>query len=577
MSGRYVAVGSSMAAGPGIKPRVPGSPARAGRSTLNYPHLVAERLGYELVDVTYSGATTANLLADGQHGAAPQFDALDGSEALVTVTIGGNDAAYMPVLLAAGLPRFVQSLPAVGHVFRDILDPEARDRRADPDGRVADGRRAGGAATCAAGQSALRGLPHVATTVRHTGATAVRHTRRVGEAHRGHIGADHRRGCGGHGLRVGAPERRQSGPPRVVGRPVGVGLLPAVALAQGAAAPECGRDAGGRRVGRRKAERDIVGRVGHIIELSGLTKTFGRNRAVDDLTCSIEPGVVTGFLGPNGAGKTTTMRMVLGLDRPTSGTATIGGRSYRQLSDPLRTVGALLDAKQVHPNRSARDHLRWLAATNRIADRRVDEVLDRVGLESAADKNAGALSLGMSQRLGIAAALLGDPPVLMFDEPVNGLDPEGIRWVRTLMRTLAAEGRTVFVSSHLLAEMANTADRLVVIGRGKLIASTTVAEFVNRSSADAVRVRSPQLDTLADLLSDVGIEVAADPDGSALEVRGAAIEVVGELAARNAIVLHELSVLQASLEDAYLRLTDADVAVPGGGAPVSACAKSRRQ
>lgn len=299
--------------------------------------------------------------------------------------------------------------------------------------------------------------------------------------------------------------------------------------------------------------------MGHVIEMSGLTKVFGRTRAVDDLSCTIEPGVVTGFLGPNGAGKTTAMRMVLGLDRPTSGTATIDGRAYRELSNPLRTVGALLDAKQVHPNRSARDHLRWLAASNRIPVTRVDEVLDTVGLASVADKNAGTLSLGMSQRLGIAGALLGDPPVLLFDEPVNGLDPEGIRWVRTLMRSLAAQGRTVFVSSHLLGEMADTADRLVVIGRGKLIASTTVEEFVSRSGSEAVRVRSPALDTLRELLSDAGIEVAADPDGSALAVRGAAIEVIGELAARNAIVLHELSVRQASLEDAYLRMTDADV------------------
>jgi ABC-2 type transport system ATP-binding protein len=300
-----------------------------------------------------------------------------------------------------------------------------------------------------------------------------------------------------------------------------------------------------------------------MIELAGLTKVFGqglgKNRAVDDLTCSIEPGVVTGFLGPNGAGKTTTMRMILGLDHPTSGTATIDGRAYRELADPLRTVGALLDAKQAHPNRSARDHLRWIAATNRIAVDRVDEVLDMVGLTTAADKKAGTLSLGMSQRLGIAAALLGDPPVLLFDEPVNGLDPEGIRWVRTLMRTLAAEGRTVFVSSHLLAEMANTADRLVVIGRGKLIASTTVAEFVAGSGAEAVRVRSPQLDTLEGLLSDAGIEVTAEPDGSAVLVRGAAIEVIGELAARNGITLHELTAQRASLEEAYLKLTDGAV------------------
>jgi ABC-2 type transport system ATP-binding protein len=300
-----------------------------------------------------------------------------------------------------------------------------------------------------------------------------------------------------------------------------------------------------------------------VIELSGLTKDFGRgfgrHRAVDQLTCSIEPGVVTGFLGPNGAGKTTTMRMILGLDHPTSGTARIDGRAYRELADPLRVVGALLDAKQAHPNRSARNHLRWIAATNRIAVTRVDEVLDMVGLGAAADNKVGTLSLGMSQRLGIAAALLGDPPVLLFDEPVNGLDPEGIRWIRTLMRSLATQGRTVFVSSHLLAEMANTADRLVVIGRGKLIASTTVGEFVAGSGAESVLVRSPQLDTLGELLADVGIEVNAEPDGSALSVRGAAIEVIGELAARNAITLHELSAQRASLEDAYLKLTDGDV------------------
>ena len=293
-----------------------------------------------------------------------------------------------------------------------------------------------------------------------------------------------------------------------------------------------------------------------MIELTGLTKAFDRIRAVDDLTCSIEPGMVTGFLGPNGAGKTTTMRLILGLDHATSGTATIDGRRYRELRDPLRTVGALLDAGQVHPNRSARDHLRWIAATHRIPVKRVDEVLDMVGLTSVVGRNAGTLSLGMSQRLGIAAALLGDPPVLLFDEPVNGLDPEGIRWVRTLMRTLAGQGRTVFVSSHLLAEMANTADALVVIGRGKLIASTTVAEFVSRSGADTIRVRSPELDTLRRVLADAGIQVLPEPDGSALMVSGAAIEVVGDLAARNAIPLHELSAQRASLEEAYMKLTD---------------------
>lgn len=300
-----------------------------------------------------------------------------------------------------------------------------------------------------------------------------------------------------------------------------------------------------------------------MIELVGLTKVFGRTRAVDDLTCTVEPGVVTGFLGPNGAGKTTTMRMILGLDHPTSGSATIGGRPYRRIRDPLRTVGALLDARQAHPNRSARSHLRWIAASNRIPARRVDEVLEIVGLSAVAGKRAGALSLGMGQRLGIAAALLGDPPVLLFDEPVNGLDPEGIRWVRTLMRGLAAEGRTVFVSSHLLAEMANTADRLVVIGRGRLIASTTVEEFVGRSGAGAVRVRSPQLDLLHRVLTEAGFVPQRDEAG--LTVRGAAPEAIGELAARNAITLHELSAQQASLEEAYMRFTDEAVEYRAAG------------
>jgi ABC-2 type transport system ATP-binding protein len=293
--------------------------------------------------------------------------------------------------------------------------------------------------------------------------------------------------------------------------------------------------------------------MGAMIELAGLTKVFGDTRAVDDLTCTIEPGMVTGFLGPNGAGKTTTMRMILGLDHPTTGTATIDGKPYRKLTDPLRHVGALLEARQTHPNRSVRAHLRWIAATHRLSANRVDEVLDMVGLATVAAKKAGTLSLGMSQRLGIAAALLGDPPVLLFDEPVNGLDPEGIRWVRTLMRTLAGEGRTVFVSSHLLAEMSNTADRLVVIGRGKLIASTTVSEFVGR--ADTVRVRSPQLDRLREVLSDAEIGVDDDAEASALLVRGVASEVVGELAARNGITLHELTSQQVSLEDAYMKLT----------------------
>ncbi|MGE0215488.1 ABC transporter ATP-binding protein [Mycolicibacterium sp.] len=291
-----------------------------------------------------------------------------------------------------------------------------------------------------------------------------------------------------------------------------------------------------------------------MIELAALTKHYGATRAVDGLTATIEPGVVTGFLGPNGAGKTTTMRMILGLDRPTSGTATVDGSPYRQLREPLRTVGALLDARQVHPNRSVRNHLRWIAATNRIPARRVDEVLAMVGLTSVAGARAGTLSLGMSQRLGIAAALIGDPPVLLFDEPVNGLDPEGIHWVRTLMRSLAAEGRTVFVSSHLLSEMANTADHLVVIGRGRLIAATTVAEFVARSGSATVRVRSPQLDTLRGVLTAAGLAVHAD--GAALTVPDATCEAVGELAARHGITLHELTAQQVSLEQAYLSSTD---------------------
>ena len=295
-----------------------------------------------------------------------------------------------------------------------------------------------------------------------------------------------------------------------------------------------------------------------MIELSGLTKVFraahGQSRAVDGLTCTIEPGLVTGFLGPNGAGKTTTMRMILGLDHPTSGTATIGGKPYRRLSDPLRTVGALLDARQVHPNRTVRNHLRWVAATNGIAKTRPDEVLAMVGLTEVAGARAGTLSLGMSQRLGIAAALIGDPGVLLFDEPVNGLDPEGIHWVRTLMRTLAADGRTVLVSSHLLSEMANTADRLVVIGKGRLIASTTVAEFIGRSGGATVRVRSPQLQELHAALTAAGL--TAQPDGAVLNVSDTTTEAVGDLAAQHSIALHELTSQQVSLEQAYLALTD---------------------
>ncbi len=301
-----------------------------------------------------------------------------------------------------------------------------------------------------------------------------------------------------------------------------------------------------------------------MIELAGLTKVFGRTRAVDDLTCSIEPGVVTGFLGPNGAGKSTTMRMIVGLDRPTAGTATVSGTRYHDLKHPLRTVGALLDARQVHPNRSARAHLRWIAASNRLPVKRVDEVLDTVGLAEVAGKRAGTFSLGMAQRLGIATALLGDPPVLLFDEPVNGLDPEGIRWIRTLMRTLASEGRTVFVSSHLLAEMAHTADRLVVIGRGRLMAATTMTDFLTRSGVQSVRVRTPQIERLHELLA--AEQLSAHRDGTALLVRGASMEQIGELAAGHGITLHELSAQQSSLEEAYMNLTDDAVDYRASGA-----------
>jgi ABC-2 type transport system ATP-binding protein len=291
-----------------------------------------------------------------------------------------------------------------------------------------------------------------------------------------------------------------------------------------------------------------------MIELTGLSKSFGRTRAVDNLTCSIESGVVTGFLGPNGAGKSTTMRMIVGLDRPSAGTATINGQKYHDLTHPLRTVGALLEARQVHPNRTARSHLRWIAASNRLPVRRVAEVLEMVGLTDVAGKRAGTFSLGMAQRLGIAAALLGDPQVLLFDEPANGLDPEGIRWIRTLMRSLAGQGRTVFVSSHLLAEMANTADRLVVIGRGRLIAATTMTDFLTRSGVDSVRVRTPHVVRMHELLT--AARVSVHRDGDLLLVRGASTERVGDLAAQHGITLYELVAQQASLEEAYMNLTE---------------------
>ncbi|MEO3826309.1 ABC transporter ATP-binding protein [Actinomadura sp. B10D3] len=294
-----------------------------------------------------------------------------------------------------------------------------------------------------------------------------------------------------------------------------------------------------------------------MITLTGLTKRYGGTTAVDDLSLTIEPGLVTGFLGPNGAGKSTTMRMILGLDRPTAGTALVSGRRYGEFRHPLCQVGALLDAKALHPGRGGRRSLLAMARSNGIARRRVDEVLDTVGLTDAAGKRAGAYSLGMSQRLGIAGALLGDPPVLMFDEPVNGLDPDGVRWVRELMRSLAAEGRTVFVSSHLMSEMEQTADRLVVIGKGRLIADAPIAEIIARSSRRRVKVRGPHqqgLRQLAAHLADRGVTAEVVSPGELL-LSGTAVEPVGELAHRLGVALHELSSQEATLEQAYMELT----------------------
>ncbi|MFF4753507.1 ABC transporter ATP-binding protein [Streptomyces sp. NPDC002514] len=291
-----------------------------------------------------------------------------------------------------------------------------------------------------------------------------------------------------------------------------------------------------------------------MIELAGLTKRYGDKVAVDDLTFAVRPGVVTGFLGPNGAGKSTTMRMILGLDRPTAGDVRIDGKHYDQLTDPLTYIGALLDAKAMHGGRSAYNHLLCLAQSNGIPVSRVNEVLDTVGLTAVARKKAKGFSLGMGQRLGIAGALLGDPRILMFDEPVNGLDPEGIHWIRNLMRSLAAQGRTVFVSSHLMSEMALTADHLVVIGQGRLLADTSMAGFIRENSRSYVRIRTPQRERLLDVLHQDGITVV-QTGGGALEAEGGKAERIGELAARHGVVLHELSPQQASLEEAFMQLT----------------------
>ncbi|MGY5629665.1 ABC transporter ATP-binding protein [Streptomyces sp. UC1A3] len=290
-----------------------------------------------------------------------------------------------------------------------------------------------------------------------------------------------------------------------------------------------------------------------MIELEGLTKRYGEKVAVNNLSFTVRPGIITGFLGPNGAGKSTTMRMVLGLDRPTAGDVRIDGKHYDQLKDPLTYIGALLEAKAWHGGRSAYNHLLCLAQSNGIPTRRVREVLDTVGLTAVAKKKTKGFSLGMGQRLGIAAALLGDPRILMFDEPVNGLDPEGIHWIRNLMKTLASQGRTVFVSSHLMSEMALTADHLVVIGQGRLLADTSMADFIAENSRSYVRIRTPQRERLLDVLHGEG--VTAVEAGEVLEVDGDKAEAVGELAARHQIVLYELSPQRASLEEAFMQLT----------------------
>src|SRR5271169_2118518 len=300
-----------------------------------------------------------------------------------------------------------------------------------------------------------------------------------------------------------------------------------------------------------------------MIEVRGLSKRYGDKIAVNDLSFSVEPGTVTGFLGPNGAGKTTTMRLILGLDYPDAGTVSIAGKRYASLANPMREVGALIDAKAVHGGRSAYNHLLCLAQTNNLPKRRVGEVLELVGLTEVARKRAKGFSLGMSQRLGIAGTLLGDPALLMFDEPVNGLDPEGILWIRNFMKALAAEGRTVFVSSHLMSEMESTADHLIVIGRGKLIADCSMSEFIARSSSEAVRVRTPMADDLIKGVTAAGATTTTGDDG-AIEVRGMTAEAIGDIGFDQAIRLHELTTVHASLEEAFMELTASSVEYHAG-------------
>ncbi|MDR1513100.1 MAG: ATP-binding cassette domain-containing protein [Propionibacteriaceae bacterium] len=303
-----------------------------------------------------------------------------------------------------------------------------------------------------------------------------------------------------------------------------------------------------------------------MIETRNLTKRFGKKVAVDDLTITVPPGRVTGFLGPNGAGKSTTMRLLVGLERPTSGTAMINGRPFASAAAPLAEVGVLLDSKSCHPGRSPRDHLRILAATHRIPASRVDDVLELTGLSSVATQRFGKFSLGMAQRVGVAAALLGDPRVLILDEPVNGLDPEGVLWIRTLTRQLADDGRTVFFSSHLMAEMAQTADHVIVLGQGRLLADCPMGEFIARASGAVTRVRSPRAAELAEALAGPDVTVTS-PEPGTLIIQGLDTVAVAEAAARHGWILHENTPVQASLETAFIELTGS--AVEYAGQPLS--------
>jgi ABC-2 type transport system ATP-binding protein len=295
-----------------------------------------------------------------------------------------------------------------------------------------------------------------------------------------------------------------------------------------------------------------------VIRLERLTKRYGDKVAVDDVSALIEPGRVTGFLGPNGAGKSTTMRMIVGLDRPTAGTALVNGSRYAEHRAPLREVGVLLEARAVHPGRTAANHLRAIAATHGIGRARVEEVLGLTGLAAVANKRVGTFSLGMGQRLGMAVALLGDPKTLILDEPVNGLDPEGVLWVRHLTRSLAAEGRTVFLSSHLMSEMAQTADHLIVLGRGRILADAPIADVVAGATQGIVRVRTPEADRLERAVAGAGVTVRRSDDGS-VEVIGATAVQIGDAALAAGVALHELTPVNASLEEAYLTLTQDDV------------------